>query len=292
VRNLLINVPINPANPLVAGATTANTDARRILQSGTLLSTMARWNPGGNQGYHAFLFSAQRRLARGVAVSGNWTWSHCIGQLLGFATKADQTITDPNNIHQRGNCDSDRRHILNITGVYETPRFANRTVNLLANGWKLSGIYKFTSGTPIMVQDGTDVALTGINHQQPNLVQPNNVYTGKSGPNDFFFNKAAFATQGVGVNTGNLGWNSLTGPTYWDIDLALARTFRVTERQSMELRADAFNLTNSFVASYPGTNFGQPPVGPAFSIISSPLFGQITAAQPTRKMQFALKYTF
>jgi hypothetical protein len=297
VRHLLINVPINPANPNVPGASVQNTDARRILQSGNLLSAMAKWNAGGNQSYNAMLFSVQRRLTRGLAVSGNWTWSHCIGQLLGFATKADQTITDPNRIDLPGNCDADRRHIVNLTAVYETPKFANRGLSMAATGWKISGIYKFTSGTWLMIQDGTDVALTGINHQQPNLVKPNEVYTGKSGPNDFYLNRTAFATQGAGVPTGNLGWNSIVGPTLWGIDLALSRQFQIREGQSIEIRADAFNLTNSFVAAMAantqfGTAFGQPPVGPNFSIISSPLFGQILGAQPTRKMQFALKYTF
>jgi hypothetical protein len=297
VRHLLINVPINPANPNVAGATTQNTDARRILQSGALLSTMAKWNAGGNQSYNGMVFSVQRRLARGLAASGNWTWSHCVGQLQGFATKADQTVTDPNNLHQVGNCDSDRRHLVNLTAVYETPKFSQRSLNLAASGWKISGIYNFRSGTWLMIQDGSDVALTGINHQQPNLVKPNEVYSGKSGPGDFYLNRSAFAAQAPGVNTGNLGWNSLVGPTFWDVDLSLSRQFRIREGQSIEVRADAFNLTNSFVAAMAantqfGTNFGQPPTGPNFSIISSPLFGQILGAQPTRKMQFALKYTF
>jgi len=81
------------------------------------------------------------------------------------------------------------------------------------------------------------------------------------------------------------------------MDMALSREFRITERQRVELRADAFNVTNSFVSlmaanTAVGTNFGAPPNGPAFSLISSAQFGQILGAQPTRKIQFALKYTF
>lgn len=80
-----------------------------------------------------------------------------------------------------------------------------------------------------MIQDGTDAALSAINHQQPNLVLPNSGYTGQSGPGQFYFNKAAFAAQPAGTFTGNLAWNSLRGPTYWDMDMALSREFRITQ---------------------------------------------------------------
>jgi hypothetical protein len=156
----------------------------------------------------------------------------------------------------------------------------------------VAGIYKFTSGTPISIQDGSDRELTGINHQRPNLVDPAHVYTGDSGPNSKYLNLSAFALQPFGT-VGNLGWNSIVGPTYWDIDMALSREFRLTERQSLQLRADAFNLTNSYVSMPPGTATPTSAAVPAFeSLASSSQFGLLNAAQPTRKMQFALKYTF
>ena len=125
-----------------------------------------------------------------------------------------------------------------------------------------------------------------------------------------FRSKSAFQTQDVAARaanvptpyTGNLGWNSIVGPAYWDADLSLSRVFRITERQNIELRADAFNLLNSFVPQMaadttPGsgrfaTNFGNPATGPGFALINNNQFGQILGAYPTRKIQFALKYTF
>ena len=260
-----------------------------------------QWNAGGNQHYEGRRLSLQKRLAKGASFCRNWTWSHCIGQLLGYNTKADQTITDPNNINETGIRHSDRRHIVNLTAVAEVPRFSNTMMRLVASGWKTSFIYRYLSGTPLMIQDGTDQELSTINHQQPNLVDPNNVYTGHSGPGQFYINKAAFAPQPLGT-VGNVGWNSLVGPGYWDVDMALSREFRITERQKVELRADAFNISNSFVpiavptaagaTSASGTQLGAPPTGPTFALISSPQFGQILSAYPTRKIQFALKYTF
>jgi hypothetical protein len=58
------------------------------------------------------------------------------------------------------------------------------------------------------------------------------------------------------------------------------RRFRVKEAQKVELRAEAFNLTNSFRKDNPTTDF------------NSSTFGQVTAALDPRIMQFALKYFF
>src|SRR5262249_24002976 len=143
---------------------------------------------------------------------------------------------------------------------------------------------------------------------------PAHVYTGQSCGGCFYLygpttprlnpstpNPVAFATQaainGVIPYTGNLGWNSITGPTYWDLDLALSRVFRITERQNIELRGDAFNLFNSFVAEMASntpfaTNYGNPATGPTFANLNSAQFGQILGAYPTRKIQFSLKYSF
>ena len=276
---------------------TNNVDARRLLSvlnptEGAFVGNMDAWDPSGTQTYHAGLFQLQKKLSSNVSMNGNWTWSHCIGSFSGYNSKTDQTVTVPNNpLFDRGNCDSDRRHIVNLTAVALTPRFSNNLVRHVATGWQVAGIYRFTSGMPISVQDGSDRALTGINHERPNVVNPAAVYSGQSCAGCRYLNSSAFALQPFGT-IGNLGWNSLIGPTYWDIDLSLSREFRVRERQSIQLRADAFNLTNSFVSMVAST--GSPTSGsvPSFENVSNNLFGLINAAQPTRKLQFALKYTF
>ena len=113
---------------------------------------------------------------------------------------------------------------------------------------------------------------------------------------------AAFAPQPLGT-VGNLGWNSIVGPTYWGLDMAVSRQFHLTERQALEFRADAFNVTNSFVSNPPPAAMPGTPAVPNFENISSNQFGQIVSspganagtpygAQITRKMQFALRYSF
>jgi hypothetical protein len=72
----------------------------------------------------------------------------------------------------------------------------------------------------------------------------------------------------------------------------LSREFRIRENQSLQVRADAFNLTNSFVSNIASTASPTSGAVPSVANVSNNLFGLINAAQPTRKTQFALKYTF
>ena len=126
------------------------------------------------------------------------------------------------------------------------------------------------------------------------------MYTGHDGPNVPYLNVNAFALPPLG-SFGNLGWNSIVSPTSWGLDLALSRQFPITERQRIEFRADAFNITNSFVTQVSGaqqTGIGTAqPASPAVPTYDSITAGSNFAvnnafAAPTRKIQFALKYTF
>ena len=173
----------------------------------------------------------------------------------------------------------DRRHILNLTAVAETPQFANTTLRALATGWRLSGIYRWAAGAPMTVIAGTDRALNGIFNQRADQVLAD-PYGDKSGrPFTNWLNPAAFALPASGT-IGNAGRNTVTAPGLWSFDLALSRTFRLGENNRLEARAEAYNVTNSFR-----------PVNPSADVTNA-LFGQIRASRPPRVMQFALKYTF
>jgi hypothetical protein len=88
------------------------------------------------------------------------------------------------------------------------------------------------------------------------------------------------------MNRGNV-----PGPSFWQIDLALSRTFRITERQKLQVRGEAFNFTNSFRAGVPlpSSSAGTPGVSLA---LGAPNFGQITSALDPRIVQLAMKYVF
>jgi hypothetical protein len=75
--------------------------------------------------------------------------------------------------------------------------------------------------------------------------------------------------------------NSIKGPGFWKIDMALSRLFSFTTSQNLEVRLEAFNLLNNFNWGNPTTSF------------ASGRFGQIqSAAGDQRILQFGVKYAF
>jgi hypothetical protein len=100
----------------------------------------------------------------------------------------------------------------------------------------------------------------------------------------WFFNSSQigqFSNPAAGT-LGNTGRNGFEQPWLWDTDMALLKRFRITERHRIEIRADAYNLTNSVSFGYPTTS------------VASSTFGRIKddTVSGSRKIQMGLKYYF
>jgi hypothetical protein len=270
-------------------STTANTDARRRMnlqyaQWGQHFGDVPRIAPEANASYNALLLSFQRQAGRGITVNGNYTWSHCISDHpqtggTAFGTRGNVGWTNGDRSLDRGNCvgaASDRRHIFNLSGVAQTPSFANPALRIVASNWRFSPILRVMSGEAMTVTTNQDRALNGMSGQRVNQLQEDAYGDGTP---DKFLNPAAFALPAMGT-FGNVGIGSVVGPGNWQFDLSLSRVFQFRESQRMEFRAEAFNITNSFRMFNPETNF------------NSNTFGRVTSARDPRIMQFALKYFF
>jgi hypothetical protein len=276
-------------------SSTSSTNQRRRLSlenpaEGQYIGALSVLDDGGTQSYNGLLLSAQHRAARGVTVSTNYTWAHCIGDyadLTSAGPDANETYTIPDNRNaDRGDCNTDRRHVVNLTAVAEAPTFSNSTVHMLASGWRVAGIYRRSSGPPVTVVSGQDRALNGIFNQRPNQVL-DNPYGDRSGrPGTNWLNPAAFALPALGTY-GDVGRNSVVGPPTWSFDMALSRVFRLGDRDRLEARVEAYNVTNSFRPSL-GT-LGQ---GLYTQNLSTGTFGVVRESLDPRILQFALKYMF
>jgi hypothetical protein len=291
--------------PGTACSAVGNTQERRRLsfENPAFLDDIGRMGQiinGGTQNYHGMLVSVQRLPSHGISLNGNYTWSHCIGDYAGrgdsgYGLSVTHTYMDPTDRRRdRANCESDQRHTFNLTAVAETPQFANRTLRWLATGWRLSGIYRASSSSSSAafrtvglgdppgsrtVAAGIDPCLCDSSGQRPNLVL-NNIYQDKSGrPLTRYLNQAAFGIPALGT-FGNAGRGIVKLPYAWQFDIALARVFRFRENQSLEFRAEAYNVTNSFRPGEINLN------------LTSSQFGQIRNALEPRILQFALKYLF
>ena len=303
--------------PGAACSTAANTQDRRRLslarpQFKDEIGRMGEVINPGTQNYNGVMFSIQNRPRHGVTATANYTLSHCIGDYVGrsnsgYGTSIDQTYQDSNNRRKdRGNCEIDSRNSFNLTALAESPKFSNHVVNMFANGWRLSGLYRAFDGginasnsssgvrtvTLAVASSGqkngtvqSDQCFCDVSNQRPNLLLPDAVYLQKSGPGAHYLNPAAFGVPAVGT-IGNLGRATLRLPINWQFDMALTRAFKVRESQSVEIRAEAFNVLNSF---RPGGNNG----GPVFDTnLNSAQFGVMLKSLDPRIMQFALKYVF
>ena len=267
-------------------STNANLNQRRVLyqqnpREAIGLGALDLNTDVGYQNYSGVKFAAQRRSTGGVSLNANYTLSKCTGtpQNPRF-NQSSAGYLDPNNpSFDEGYCDQDRRHIATMTAGYETPEFGSAALRAVASHWRLSGILSARSGNRLEIISGIDNAFTGIGNQRPNQVSDD--FYGHSLAS--YFNRAAFAQPAAGT-LGNLPRNSVIGPNFWNVDLAVSRLVGVTATQRLELRLEAFNLLNHF-------NWGDP-IATNLNF-NAGTFGRITTqAGAPRIIQLGIKYDF
>lgn len=232
-----------------------------------------------NAFYNGLQAGYTRRLAKGMQFDVNYTWSHSLDDIFGYAGQNDPGTTPQTTSRaaQYGNSAFDRRHDFKADYVYELPLGTKSALG----GWSVSGITRISSGAPYTVVTGTNIG-DGSHTQRPNLLCTN-ASTGQS-PGLFvpLLNKACFASPTIpdpstGFLVGNLGRNTFTGPSLINFDFSITKNTRITERLSHQFRVEAFNIFNN-------TNFNAPSAS-----LNDPNFGKILGAAPGREMQFAMK---
>src|SRR5262249_44801211 len=223
-------------------STTGNTNSRRVYAlakpAGQYFGSVSIVDTAGNASYNGLLLTLQHRLSHNFSTLTNYTWSHCLNQ-----GEANQDIgnryQDPSSRRADwGNCAADQRQLVNVSVVAKTTHFASSWVQRLAGSWQASGIYSFTSGDWLTITDGTDISLTGVGSDRPNVVGDWHV----TNPNiKQWFNTSAFRRQPAGA-FGNAGRSTVLGPSRWNVDAAIWRTFQIHENTKMDLRVEAFNV--------------------------------------------------
>jgi hypothetical protein len=270
-----------------------NTNQRRVFNTlnpgqAPYYGSYASLNDGGTGSYNALLLSAEHRFSNHFSILANYTYSHCISDLWTQAINGPE-YTDPSNPRfDRGNClDVDMHHNFNLSGVMQSPHFSSRAMQLIVGDWRLSPIFSAHTGSYFTVTSGVDTAFSGIGGQRPNMT--GNPYCAPKGPG-CWITASAFTLPAPGT-LGNEGVNNLLGPGFFDVDVALSRLFRITERQSVEFRWETFNVENRVNFVNPGTA-GIAATGTNNTVLNSSTFGQISSDVAPRIMQFALKYNF
>jgi hypothetical protein len=278
---------INEAQNYLPGASSSatSTNQRRITYlinpaQGQFYSSIVQTDDGNTASYNGLLLSVEHRFANHFTWLANYTWSHCISTYDFGGELAGNNYQDPNNRNgERGNCNFDRRNIFNTSLVAITPGIGGPFAQKVTGNWQIAPIISAYNGQPFSPSTGSDVSLTGVGADRPNIV--GDVYTSGISTlgNPMFLNPASFKAAAAGT-FGNAGRDSLVGPGSINWDMAISREFHITEAKRLEVRSDFFNIMNH-------ANWNAPGGG-----ITSGTFGQITGYSSPRLIQLAAKFFF
>ena len=268
---------------LTPGATTGNTNARRIYAPN--YSSIGQLSTMGNSAYNSLQVQLQKRFSRGFTVNSSYTFAKAIDDWSynAFAQLSQQAYQNPlDRKAERGRIDEDIRHRWATSFLYALPVLNGAQWYARAfGGWELGAILVAASGSPFTVVSGRDNSLSGVANDRPNVTGDWRLASGRSKDERLarYFNTGAF-TPNPALTFGNSGRNIISGPGSFGMDTSLSKTFRIVEQHRIQLRFDAFNLPNR-------ANFGDPN-----ATLTSPVFGRVQSADAGRILQVSAKYMF
>jgi hypothetical protein len=239
--------------------------------------------------YNAFQ-TTLRRTRGPLTVGVSYTYSHSIDD---SSDRSDASFVNSADIHSsRASSNFDQRHLLNVNYIYDLPKLSGAIdrwlgfhsssgssddegaspgdhevqsdstfLRALLDGWQISGITVFQSGTPFsIINGGSNLGISVLDNagvangagagSYPDIVGDpkshlpvgvNRLDPQSLGP--LLYNPAAFAAP-QGLTFGNAGRNFLNNPHRTNFDMSVLKNFKITERSNLEFRAEAFNIFN------------------------------------------------
>jgi len=236
--------------------------------------------------YHSLQIQAQRRFARASQINLAYTWSRNMTDSQNEFLSVPQ---DSNNFRgEYSRAVFDRRHVLSVNYIYELPYHQNQTgaVGKLLGGWQISGITSYFTGIGFSpATSSNDPAGLGLLGSSPAGARPDFLCDPNVNAPHLvtqWFNTACFANPPAGVNrVGNAGRNTILGPPTTRFDATLAKSIRLSESKSLQLRWEVFNIFNhTNFTTFSSTN------------ITSGTYGQINNTRDPRTMQLGAKIIF
>jgi hypothetical protein len=306
---------------------------------------------GADSSYHGF--QATFRRTKGPLTAGlAYSYSHSIDD---SSDRTDPTLVNSLDLRSnRSSSDFDQRHLVNVSYIYSVPNFSralqrdllgplattgdeqsgptsgqpSRLMRWIGEGWQLSGITTYQSGTPftvinnggtsgIGVLDNAGVAngyskLNGTPaFSYPDLSTDPAPVALRSNPSSFgplLGNPNEFIAP-RGLTFGDAGRNFLNNPSRLNFDMSLLKHFQIHEGSEVEFRAEAFNVFNhtqfriydpnfgntgnNSVSCYGGSNYSAGAYFPGGTdcLTGNSFLHPVDAHRP-RTMQLALKYSF
>lgn len=277
-----VRTNVNPANNAIIIREFSVVTENGAGQNPTVLNPFAEVDykrSGGHDRYDALQTTLARRFNSGLTLNAQYTFGRSYGNTAG----SNEALTAGNNArvtdafdYDEGYNNFDVRHTFNVSALYALP-FGRNLIGVarqLVSGWDVGAIVNARSGLPIDVRvtrpDVVYVDATGTIFSTPAAGRTAVINTPGGGASrnvrrpdllpgvDPFLNQdrtilnpAAFAIPKPGA-FGNLVRNELHGPSFFQLDMILAKKFPITETVNIEFRSEFFNLFNV-------TNFANPP---------------------------------
>jgi hypothetical protein len=255
------------------------------------------YTPRGTTTYDALQMNLSRRFSQGLQLAANYTWSKA--QTPNFPT--DALLYQ--YLSSRPVQQYDRTHVLTMSGTWEPPvgkgkrwLSSNRAASAILGGWTLNTLAAFYSGLPFSVSaSGTSLNMPGAT-QQADQVKQNVEITGNVG--GAYFDPLAFAPITT-ARFGNAAAYSMRGPGLVNVDVGLARAFRMKERCTLQFRAEGLNFTNTPHFANPGGNVSNMVKNPDGTVKDLAGYAQIQSVANTgrdgideRQFRFLLRLSF
>lgn len=271
--------------------------------------------------YNAFQVKAEKRFSQGLQFLGHYTYSQT------FNYDSSYFSVDPRYAY--GPDDFSRNHVFVVSTVYELPfgkgkRFmsdAGRYADLLIGGWQISNTSNWSGGLPFTPSLDHCNFISDAGPCRPDKVPGQSFSTGLRG-NTWFTPVATPGGLGLGSvfsNTdltgqdsctlarptsgpfalpacghiGNAGRNWLRGPHAFFSDMAVSKTFSITEKYKAQFRFDAYNVFNHHVLGFSSTQ-GNTCIdcGNGGGIGAIEADASPNAPNGMRQLQFGLRFTF
>jgi hypothetical protein len=266
---------------------------------------------GFNSNYNAFQTTLSKRFANGLQFNGNYTFAKAMDEISDSFTPRGQSLnpTDSSNPGlDYGPADFNVKHRFVFSYSYDLPIFRG---NRWLGGWSTSGIVSLQTGVPFSLYSNStsnDANKNGTGNDRLAFVGTGSItgaLTGAS-PASGYFNTADFgrirsvtqslnpATHDItcplsmnnglwceGPGAGQTNRNTLSGPGYQDVDISIAKKFRINERAAIQFQANFFNLLNRANFAIPQGNITSSSFGKSIATVGDP-----------RVTQLALRFDF
>jgi hypothetical protein len=233
-------------------------------------------NNVGNTNYHALQAKLEQRFTHGLSFLVSYTRSKLIDEASSVFDAS--ILTGP--IANFPVADSFNRKLERDLSTGDIPNvFVASFTYELPFGFEFAGVVTLQSGLPLAVTQATNFnAFAGFGTQRPNRVSDPNLPSSER-TTARFFDTSAFVVAPQ-FTLGNSSRNPVRGPAYRNADLVLIKRIYFGETRNIELRAEAFNVTNT------------PPLAALNTVVGTPGFGSITAAGDPRVFQLGVKLNF